>query len=60
MPTDDNPLEPPGASYPRREELRQRLLMILADLDRLGDWMAAVHVQTAIDCLGTDRGRSEG
>ena len=52
MPTNDEPIAPDGPIYSRRGDVRARLQVLLADLDILGEALAAIHVQTALDCIG--------
>ena len=59
MPTNNNTAEPNGSTYPDADEMRKRLQGPLADLDVLGESLAAIHVQTALDCLGRELGGEE-
>lgn len=59
MPTNDNSIEPDGPIFPRRDDFRERLRGLLSDLDILGERLAAIHVQTALDCLGMNLGSKE-
>lgn len=52
MPTNDEPIAPDGPICSRRDDVRARLQVLLADLDILGETLAAIHVQTALDCVG--------
>jgi hypothetical protein len=52
MPTNDEPIAPYGPTCSRRDNIRTRLQVLLADLDILGETLAAIHVQTALDCVG--------
>lgn len=58
-PTNDNSIEPNGSTYPRKDETREHLKGPLAELDNLGEDIASVHVQAALDCLGRDLGGKE-
>jgi hypothetical protein len=51
MPQNDNPTEPKPSSVPCPDDIRERLKTLLADLDLLGETLAAAHVQTALDVL---------
>lgn len=52
MPMNTDSIVPEGPVFQRGDDVRARLQVLLADLDILGERLAAVHVQTALDCLG--------
>lgn len=52
MPTNTDSIVPEGPVRPRGDDIREHLQVLLADLDILGERLAAIHVQTALDCLG--------
>ena len=52
MPTSNDLIAPDGSKCSRGDDFRKRLQGLLVDLDILGETLAAIHVQTALDCLG--------
>mgnify|MGYP007103844596 FL=1 len=52
MPMNTDSIVPEGPVCPRGDDIRARLQVLLADLDILDERLAAIHVQTALDCLG--------
>lgn len=51
VPHSYNPNEPDSSSVPCTDDIRERLMALITDLDFAGEALAAAHVQTALDAL---------